>query len=179
MRFVPTRIEGVKIVQLEPAWDDRGSFARTFCEREFAEAGLPFRIVQANASTNIAAHTLRGLHYQRDPHGEPKIVSCVRGRIFDVAVDVRPDSPTYLVWEGIELGPGLDRMLCLSEGIAHGYLTLEPDSEVHYLMGASYVAEAADGFRWDDPAISIAWPAEPAIISERDRSYALIERARQ
>lgn len=177
MRFVPTRIHGVTIVELEPLRDERGSFARTYCERDFAEAGLPFHVVQANVSTNIAAHTLRGLHYQQAPHGEPKIVSCVRGQIFDVAVDVRPDSPTYLAWEGIEMGPGVDRMLYLSEGIAHGFLTLEPDSEVHYLMGAPYVAEAAAGLRWDDPAIGIDWPAEPAIISERDRGYALIERA--
>ena len=177
MRFVPTRIEGLTIVELERRRDDRGSFARTFCEREFAEAGLPFRVVQANISTNGAALTLRGLHFQRAPHGEPKIVSCVRGRIFDVAVDVRPDSPTYLAWEGIEVGADLDRIFCLGEGIAHGFLTLEPDSIVHYLMGAPYVAEAAAGLRWDDPAIGIAWPAEPAIISERDCGYALIERA--
>ena len=176
MRFIPTRIEGVAIVELEPRRDERGGFARTFCEREFAAAGLPFRVVQANVSTNKAALTLRGLHYQRAPHGEPKIVSCLGGRIFDVAVDVRPDSTTYLQWEGLEMAPGLDRMLYLDEGIAHGFLTLEPDSSVHYLMGAPYVAEAADGLRWDDPAIGIAWPAEPAIVSERDRSYPLIER---
>ncbi|MGZ8997409.1 MAG: dTDP-4-dehydrorhamnose 3,5-epimerase family protein [Allosphingosinicella sp.] len=176
MRFVPTRIEGVTIVELDPRRDDRGGFARTFCEQEFAEAGLPFRVVQANLSTNIAALTLRGLHFQRAPHGEPKIVSCLRGRIFDVAVDTRPDSATYLEWEAIEMAPDLDRVFCLGEGIAHGFLTLEPDSAVHYLMGAPYVAEAAAGLRWDDPAIGIAWPASPSIISERDRGYALIGR---
>ena len=177
MRFVPTRIDGVTIVELEPSRDERGGFVRTYCEEEFAAAGIPFRVVQANLSTNAAALTLRGLHFQRAPHGEPKIVSCLRGRIFDVAVDIRPDSPTYLLWEAAELAAGLDRILCLGEGIAHGFLTLEPDSEVHYLMGAPYVAEAAAGLRWDDPAIGIAWPAAPAIISERDRSYPLIERA--
>ena len=177
MRFVPTRIDGVTIVELEPRRDERGGFVRTFCEEEFAAAGLPFRVVQANISTNAAAFTLRGLHFQRAPHGEPKIVSCLRGRIFDVAVDIRPESATYLQWEAIEMAPGLDRMLCLGEGIAHGFLTLEPDSEVHYLMGAPYVAEAADGLRWDDPAIGIAWPAAPAIVSERDLSYPLIVRA--
>lgn len=175
MRFVPTRIEGVAIVELERWGDERGTFVRTFCEQEFAAAGLPFRVVQANISTNAAPLTLRGMHFQRAPHGEPKIVSCLRGRIFDVAVDVRPDSATYLQWESVELAPGLDRMFCLGQGVAHGFLTLEPDSEVHYLMGAPYVAEAADGLRWDDPAIGIAWPAEPAIVSERDRGYSLIE----
>ena len=174
MRFVPTRIDGVTIVELERWSDERGGFVRTFCESEFVEAGLPFRVVQANLSTNAAAFTLRGLHFQRAPHGEPKIVSCLRGRIFDVAVDIRPDSATYLHWEAVELAPGLNRMVFLGEGIAHGFLTLEPDSEVHYLMGAPFVAEAADGLRWDDPALAIAWPAEPAIVSERDRSYPLL-----
>jgi dTDP-4-dehydrorhamnose 3,5-epimerase len=176
MRFVPTRIEGVVIVELEPRRDERGAFARTFCEAEFAAAGLPFHVAQANLSTSAAALTLRGLHFQRAPHGEPKIVSCVRGRIFDVVVDIRPDSATYLQWEAVEMGEGLERMLHLGEGIAHGFLTLEPDSAVHYLMGAPYVAEAADGVRWDDPAIGIDWPAAPAVISERDRSYELIDR---
>jgi len=175
MRFVPTRIAGVTIVELEQRRDERGGFARTFCETAFAAAGLPFHVAQANLSTNAAALTLRGVHFQRAPHGEPKIVSCVRGRVFDVAVDVRPDSATYLQWEAVEMGGGLDRMLHLADGIAHGFLTLEPDSAVHYLMGAPYVAEAADGLRWDDPAIGIAWPAAPVMISERDRSYRLID----
>ena len=176
MRFVPTRIEGVTIIELERRRDERGDFVRTFCEAEFAEAGLPFRVVQENLSTNVSALTLRGLHFQHPPHGEPKIVSCLRGRIFDVAIDIRPQSETYLRWEAIELAPGLDRVFSLGEGIAHGFLTLEPNSEVHYLMGAAYVAEAADGLRWDDPAIGIDWPAVPEVISERDRGYKLIER---
>jgi dTDP-4-dehydrorhamnose 3,5-epimerase len=174
MRFVPTRIEGVTIVELDVRRDERGGFARTFCEAEFAAAGHPFRVVQANLSFNTAARTLRGLHFQREPHGEPKIVSCLRGRIFDVAVDIRPDSPTYLRWEAAELSPGAGRMFCLGKGIAHGFLTLEPDSEVHYLMGADYEAGAADGLRWDDPALGISWPAGPAIISERDQAHSLI-----
>ena len=174
MRFVPTRIEGVTIVELESHRDERGGFARTYCEEEFAAAGVPFHVNQANLSFNTAALTLRGLHFQRAPHGEPKIVSCVRGRIFDVAVDARLSSVTYLQWEALELSPELDRMFCLAEGIAHGFLTLEPESEVHYLMGAPYVPEAAGGLRWNDPAIGIAWPAAPLVISERDRGYPLI-----
>ena len=174
MRFVPTRIEGVTLVELEPRRDARGMFVRTFCEHEFAAAGIPFQVVQANLSFNKAPLTLRGLHFQRAPHGEPKVVSCLRGRIFDVAVDARPDSPTYIEWEGIELSPDLDRTFFLAEGIAHGFLTLEPDSEVHYLMGAAYVPEAADGLRWNDPAIGVAWPADPVVISERDQQFPLI-----
>ena len=176
MRFVPTRIDGVTIVELEPRRDDRGSFVRTFCEEEFAAAGLPFRVVQANLSTNAAALTLRGLHFQRAPHGERKIISCLRGRIFDVAVDIRPESPTYLAWEAIVLAADHDRMVYLGEGIAHGFLTLQPESEVHYLMGAPHVAEAAAGLRWDDPAIGIDWPATPEVISERDRVYEFVHR---
>jgi dTDP-4-dehydrorhamnose 3,5-epimerase len=176
MRFIPTRIDGVTIIELEPLRDERGSFARTFCEEQFAAAGLAFHAVQANLSTNREALTLRGLHFQRAPHGEPKIVTCVRGRIFDVAVDARPGSPTYLSWEAIELAPGLNRTVYLGEGIAHGFLTLEPGSTVHYLMGAPYVADAASGLRWDDPAIGINWPSAPVVISERDRSYELVER---
>lgn len=178
MRFIPTRIDGVTIVELEPRRDDRGSFIRTFCEEEFAAAGLPFRVVQANLSINAAAFTLRGLHFQHTPHGEPKIISCLRGRIFDVAVDIRPDSATYLEWVAVEMAADLDRVVHLDVGIAHGFLTLEPDSEVHYLMGASFVAGAAAGLRWDDPAIGIDWPAAPAVISERDGDYALIGGAR-
>ena len=175
MRFRPTSIQGFTIVELDVHRDPRGAFCRTFCEKEFAEAGIPFRVVQANLSLNPHLHTLRGMHFQEAPHGEPKIVSCLKGRMFDVAVDLRPESPTYRRWEGLELSPGHERMIHLAEGLAHGFLTLEPDTEVHYLMGASYVPEAARGVRWDDPAFAIDWPAAPAIISERDRAYALIE----
>lgn len=174
MRFLRTRIAGVEIIELDVRRDERGSFVRTFCEREFDEAGIPFRAVQANLSVNPEPLTLRGLHFQRYPHGEAKIVSCARGRIYDVAVDIRPESPTYLQWEGVELASDHARMIYLAEGIAHGFLTLEADSEVHYLMGAAFVPEAAAGIRWDDPAVGIAWPAQPAIVSERDRSFPLL-----
>lgn len=174
MRFVPTAIADVVIVELELRRDERGGFARTFCGREFAAAGLPFTVVQANLSVNPVRHTLRGMHYQRDPNGEPKIVSCRRGAIRDIAVDVRPGSPTYLHWVGVDLDASAERLLYLGTGIAHGFLTLAPDTEVDYLMGSGYVAEAAAGIRWDDPKIGIDWPAAPAIISERDASYPLV-----
>ena len=177
MRFRPTGIDGFTIVELDVRRDARGAFCRTFCEREFAEAGIPFRVVQANLSINPHVHTLRGMHFQEAPHGEPKIVSCLRGRMFDVAVDLRPESPTYRRWQGVELSPGGGQMVHLTEGLAHGFLTLEPDTEVNYLMGAPYVPEAARGVRWDDPAFAIDWPAAPATISERDQTYSLIESA--
>lgn len=177
MRFEPSAIAGVVLIRLDVKADARGSFARTFCVTEMAAAGLPFTVVQANVSRNTATHTLRGLHYQRAPHGEPKIVSCSRGRIWDVAVDMRADSPTYRAWQAFELSSHSDSALHLPAGVAHGFLTLEADSEVHYLMGAAYVPGAATGLRWDDPALGISWPAAPAVISDADRGYAMLEAA--
>jgi dTDP-4-dehydrorhamnose 3,5-epimerase len=150
------------------AEDARGSFARTFCRADLAAAGIDFSVEQANLSRNAVRGTLRGLHFQAEPHGEPKIVSCVRGRIWDVAVDIRPGSPTYGQWRGFELSPEIACAVHIPQGFAQGFLTLEPDSEVHYLMGAPYVPAAAMGIRWDDPALAIAWPELPALLSERD-----------
>jgi dTDP-4-dehydrorhamnose 3,5-epimerase len=171
VRIEHTQIEGVAILYWDMMRDERGGFARTFCEEEMARAGLPFRVTQANVSRNQQSHTLRGLHLQRDPHGEPKIVSCSQGKIWDVAVDLRAGSSTYRRWYGFELAPGRECALHLPAGVAHGFLTLEPESVVQYLMGAPYVPEAATGVRWDDPALGIQWPAIPLMISERDRSY--------
>ena len=175
MRIEQTEIEGVVILRWDLVDDQRGSFARTFDREEMDAAGLSFSVVQANISRNTAKHTLRGLHMQLPPHGEPKIVSCPRGRIWDVAVDMRENLATYRRWFAVELHDDGDSALYLPEGVAHGFLTLEPDSEVHYLMGAPYVPAAAAGFRWDDPALAIEWPAPPAVISERDAAYPLLE----
>ena len=158
--------------------DERGGFARTFCRAELAAAGLAFEVVQASVSRNPHRHTLRGIHFQREPHGEPKIVTCTRGRIWDVAVDMRPDLPTWRQWRGFELAPDFGCAIHLPRGVAHGFMTLEPDSEVHYLIGAEYAPAAACGLRWDDPALGIGWPAAPAIISERDASLPLLAAAR-
>lgn len=171
MRFVPTSIADVVVLELELKIDERGTFTRTFCSEEFAAAGIDFAVVQANVSTNVQRHTLRGLHMQREPYGEAKVVSCLRGRIFDVAVDMRPKSPTYLRWEAVELDESRARALFLGKGIAHGFLTLEANSTVHYLMDGGYAPDSATGFRWDDPAIGIIWPTPPQEISPRDRSY--------
>lgn len=171
MRFSPTAVDGVKLIDLDTAEDERGFFARTFCEEEFARAGIALTARQLNLSYNRDAFTLRGLHYQAAPHAEAKIVHCVRGRIYDVALDLRPASSTYLRWTAAELSPQVRRMLYIPEGCAHGFLTLEPDSDIIYVMGTVFVAEAARGVRWNDPAFGIDWPAAPRVISERDADY--------
>jgi dTDP-4-dehydrorhamnose 3,5-epimerase len=176
MRFRPTRLEGFLVIELDLHVDERGSFGRAFCADEFKSAGIPFEVVQTNISLNPHRHTLRGMHYQQPPNGEPKVVLCTHGRIFDVAVDLRPDSPTYLQWEAVqlELGEGVARAVYIAPGLAHGFLTLEPDSDVYYLMGAVYVPGSGRGVRWHDPAIGIIWPAPPAVISPKDATYPLV-----
>ena len=174
MRFTETPLTGVWVVELEPIEDERGWFARTFDGAEFAERGMTLPVVQANASYNACAGTLRGMHYQAAPDGEAKLVHCVRGAIFDVAVDLREDSPTCRGWYGVELAEDNRRMLYIPAGLAHGFQTLRDGSEVHYLMGHPYVPEAVRGVRWDDPAFAIDWPPPPAggrIVSERDGAF--------
>ena len=174
MHLEPTPLPGVKLIRLDPRRDERGSFVRLYCEETLRRAGIAFHAVQANLSSNSAKHTLRGLHFQRAPHEEPKIVSCLSGRIWDVAVDLREDSPSFRRWHAVELAADCTTALFLPAGIAHGFLTLEPDSDVHYVMGAAYAQESSAGIRWDDPAIGIDWPAKPEIISARDRNYPLL-----
>ena len=171
MRFTATDIPGAMIVDLDAHADDRGFFARTFCEEEFARAGIPMRAWQANISHNAKARTLRGMHFQAPPHEEPKLVSCVRGRMWDVAVDLRPASPAYGRSVGLELSPETGRMFHIPGGCAHGFITLADDTDVLYLMGTPYVPGAERGVRWNDPALGVAWPAEPLIISDRDAGY--------
>lgn len=170
MQFRQTTLPGVLVIDLDLHEDARGSFARTFCEQEFLRAGLSFKPAQINLSQNPRASTLRGMHFQADPHGEIKVVQCVRGRIFDVAVDLRAASPGYQRWFGIELAPGLRRMLYIPQGCAHGFLTLEDDSDVLYLVGHAYEPSAQRGVRWNDPAFAIAWPAQPLVMSARDEA---------
>jgi dTDP-4-dehydrorhamnose 3,5-epimerase len=174
MLFRATPLEGAWIIELERRRDARGSFARSFCAREFAAHGLNGSFLQANVSGNERRGTLRGLHFQHAPHEEAKLVRCTKGAIFDVIVDLRPASPSFRRWLGLELRG--DVQLYIPKGMAHGYLTLEPESEVTYLMSAEYAPEAATGIRYDDPAIGIRWPRPVEVISEKDASWPLLDR---
>ncbi len=173
MRFVETPLPGAWVIELEELGDERGWFARTFDAQEFRARGLNPVVVQCNASFNHRPGTLRGMHYQAAPHGESKLVRCVRGAIFDVAVDLRVDSPTCRDWHGVELSADNRLAFYIPAGLAHGFQTLTDNSEVLYQMGNTYVPEAAMGVRWDDPAFAIEWPAAEGgrIISERDAGY--------
>jgi dTDP-4-dehydrorhamnose 3,5-epimerase len=171
MRFVELRLAGACLVQLDPQGDERGFFARAYCEREFAARGLASRFPQCNLSRNRRRGTLRGMHYQAAPHREAKLVRCVAGAVYDVIVDLRPGSPTHLQWTAEELAASTGAALYVPPGFAHGFMTLEDDTDVFYQMGEFHVPEAARGFRWNDPAFSIGWPFEPVVVSERDRHY--------
>ena len=166
-----THIAGACIVRPEQLEDERGFFARTWDEAEFAARGLASHVVQCSISFNRRHGTLRGLHYQAAPYPESKLVRCTAGAIFDVAVDLRPSSPTFRGSVGLELSADNRLALYVPEGCAHGFLTLEDDAEVLYQMTEVYVPDAARGVRWDDPAFAIAWPGEVFVISDRDRTY--------
>ena len=171
MEFRQTELPGVYLIEPQRLADERGFFARTFCARELGERGLATEIAQSSVSFNPTQGTLRGMHYQAAPHGETKIIRCTRGAIWDCLIDLRPDSPTYKRWVGERLTADNHKLFYVPEGIAHGFLTLEPDSEVFYEISTFYVPEAARGVRWDDPAFGIEWPGEPRLLSERDRTY--------
>lgn len=174
MKLHQTTIDGVTRVELERYGDERGFFARTFCAREFEAAGLRPTVAQANLAYSRLAGTLRGLHYQRPPAAEAKLIRCTRGRVFDVAVDIRPDSATYLAHVGVVLDPEERCALYVPEGCAHGYLTLADDSEVSYLVSEFYAPNAEAGLRWDDPLLAIDWPAEVRVVSEKDSGWPLL-----
>ena len=171
MIFRDTGIDGAWVIEAERLGDERGFFARTWDTHEFAERGLNPRLVQCSISYNQARGTLRGLHYQAAPHEEAKLVRCTAGAIFDVVVDLRPDSSTFRGWFGVELSAENRLALFVPEGCAHGFLTLDDDCEVHYQVSEFYAPEAARGVRWNDPAFAIKWPAEVVVMNDRDRSY--------
>ena len=171
MIFRTTPLAGAFVVELDPRVDERGLFARSFCEREFAEHGLATRFPQGNVSWSSRSGTLRGLHWQAAPHAEAKLVRCTAGAVHDVIVDLRRGSPTCLRWFGVELSARNRRALYVPEGFAHGFLTLADESEVSYWMSQSHAPEAARGLRFDDPRLAIAWPARPGVISARDLGY--------
>jgi dTDP-4-dehydrorhamnose 3,5-epimerase len=172
LRFVDTPISGAVQVELERHEDERGFFARVWDPDELVAAGLTPRLAQASISRSTRAGTLRGMHFQVAPHEEAKLVRCVRGSIFDVVLDLRPDSPTYLSWHGVRLDEGNGKALYIPEGCAHGFQTLSADSDVLYLISSAYVPEASSGVRWDDPAFGIEWPsASERTIGERDLAW--------
>ncbi|MBR0679065.1 dTDP-4-dehydrorhamnose 3,5-epimerase [Roseomonas eburnea] len=171
MRFIPTALDGVVIVEPEPAHDSRGFFARTFCVREFGAQGLETAFVQHSLSHSAARGTLRGMHFQRGPYAEVKVVTCTKGAVRDVLIDLRPRSPTYRRWEGYDLTAANRRSLYVPKGFAHGFQTLEPDTEVSYLISEFHAPAAATGVRHDDPAFGIAWPLPITEISEKDRNW--------
>jgi dTDP-4-dehydrorhamnose 3,5-epimerase len=170
--FEQTRLSGAFFVDVERREDSRGFFARTWCANEFADHGLTTEVVQANVSFNPRQGTLRGMHFQRAPHAETKLVRCTRGAIYDVVVDLRRDSDTYKEWVGVELSADNRRALFVPEGFAHGYQTLVPDAEVFYQVSEYYTPGAEGGVRWDDPAFGIEWPdPDNAFLSDKDRSW--------
>ncbi len=171
MKFVPLKLSGAYLIEPEPIVDERGSFARLFCTKQFQEKGLNSHLEQCSFSFNHKRGTLRGMHFQKEPHPEIKLVRCTRGQIYDVIIDLRPDSPTFKQWEGVILSPENRHMLYIPEGFAHGFQTLEDHSEVFYQISASYVPECASGVRWNDPAFGIAWPTHVSVISVKDQQY--------
>ena len=174
MRVVATPLPGLNTVETTPYEDARGAFARWYCERELAEVVGDRRIVQINHSRTTAVGAVRGLHFQKPPHAEVKLVRCIKGRVWDVAVDLRQGSATYLKWHAEELTPTNARMMVIPEGFAHGFQEIEPESELLYLHTAFYAPESESGVRFDDPSIGIEWPLPVTDVSQRDRNHPLI-----
>jgi dTDP-4-dehydrorhamnose 3,5-epimerase len=172
MQFTKTQIDGVVIIELEKLADERGWFARSFCQHEFEENNLNPCVAQCNVSFNLRAGTLRGMHYQVEPHGEAKLIRCIRGSMYDVLLDLRENSPTFKQWVAVELSATNNRMVYVDKGFAHGFQTLEDNTEVFYQMSEFYHPESARGVRWNDPVFVIHWPPHhERIISQKDNSY--------
>lgn len=176
MHFTDTDVVGAKVIDPSPHQDDRGRFMRAWCAREFAEHGVNFLPVQANMGFSVRKGTVRGMHFQQAPALEAKLVRCTRGSMFDVVLDVRPESPSYGKWYGTELSAENGRMLYVPEGCAHGYQTLEEWTEMYYMTSAFYAPSAVRGVRFDDPAFSVQWPLVATGVSEQDRNWPLVER---
>lgn len=176
MKFTTMKLKDAYLIELDPIEDERGFFARSFCREEFAAQGIEMQVVQCNISYNKVKGTLRGMHYQKEPFQEAKLISCISGSVYDVLIDLRPESPSYLKWEAVALSAGNHQMLYIPKGFAHGFMTLENRTEVFYQMSEFYHPECAAGIRWNDPQINIQWPyQEPVIISKKDQEYNLLE----
>lgn len=171
MKFFETELRGAFIIDIEERSDERGFFARGFCRKELEEHGLNGNIVQANISYNKIRGTLRGMHYQKHPYEENKLIRCTRGALYDVIIDLREDSATYKKWIGVELTQSNHRTLYVPEGFAHGFITLEDDTEATYMVTQFYSPSSESGLRWNDPEFNIQWPVEPVVISEKDRNH--------
>ena len=171
MKFIETPLDGAYIVEIEATEDERGSFARSWCQKEFEEHGLNSRIVQCNISLNKKKGTLRGMHFQIEPFAEAKLVRCTRGAIYDVIIDLRENSPSFKKWFAVELSESNQKMLYIPEGFAHGFQTLEDNTEVFYQMSEFYYPEYSRGIRWNDPLFSIQWPEGERIIAKKDQEY--------
>ena len=173
MIYTPSRIPGAWIIDITPIRDQRGFFAMTWLPGELAERGMNPALAQCNLAFNARKGTLRGMHFQKAPHAQAKIVRATRGALLDVIVDLREDSPTFRQWDAVELTADNRRMFYMPEGIAHGYITLVDDTEAYYHASSAWVPASESGVRWDDPAFAIEWPFEPSIISDRDRQWPL------
>lgn len=171
MIFHKTNLKDAYIIELNKLKDERGFFARQYCQNEFRDHGIQISIVQANVSYNKLKGTLRGMHFQTEPHGEAKLVRCTKGGIYDAIIDVRSDSPTFKKWIGVELTEHNHKMLYVPEGFAHGFITLQDDTEVTYQVSEFYTPGAEEGIRWDDPTFNIDWPVEVNVISEKDLNW--------
>ena len=175
MNFEETILKGAYIIDVSPINDERGFFGRSYCKREFESFGLNTNAVQTNVSYNKRKGTLRGMHMQLAPHEETKLVRCTRGAIYDVVIDMRPHSPSYRRWTGVVLSADNYRMLYVPEGFAHGFITLQDDTEVTYQVSAFYAPGAERCYRWDDPAFGIEWPIQPTLVSKKDSAHPLLD----
>jgi dTDP-4-dehydrorhamnose 3,5-epimerase len=175
MKFKESPLAGAYTIEMDRLEDERGFFARSYCAEEFAVRGLAVAMPQSSVSFNARRGTLRGLHYQAEPHAEDKLVRCTAGAIYDVIVDLRPDSATARRWFGVELSAANHRSLFVPKGLAHGFLTLHDDTEVLYMISAPHAPGFERGIRWNDPAIGISWPTVPSVLSARDAAYPLLE----
>ena len=171
MKFKETNLKGAFVIEVDKLVDDRGFFGRLWCKEEFIEHDLNTDIVQSNVSLSRKKGTLRGMHFQRSPYQETKYVRCTRGSVYDVIIDLRPDSPTFKKWFGVELTEHNYKMIYVPKNFAHGFITLEDDSEVYYLVTQFYNKEAEDGLRWNDPVFEIQWPIEVDEISDKDNMH--------
>lgn len=172
MRFIETKLKGAYVIELEQKTDERGYFTREFCQKEFETHGLNTNIAQCNISYSKRNGTLRGLHFQYHPYEEVKVLLCLSGSLYDVIVDLRPQSPTFKQWNGVVLKSETRQLLYIPKGFAHGFLTLEDNTEAFYHVSEFYNPEHEGGVRWNDPAFNIIWPIQPTVISQRDKTFA-------